>query len=62
VPTLHAAEDLATLTGEIQLGGNRALDDMTVVRERLDAEVDSPAEIEHLRTSCEERAAPRAED
>jgi hypothetical protein len=44
------------------LGGNRALDDMTVVRERLDAEVDSPAEIEHLRTSCEERAAPRAED
>jgi len=56
------AEALATLTREIQMGVNRALDDMTAVRERLDAEIDSPAEIEHLRTSCEGRAMPRAGD
>jgi hypothetical protein len=50
------AEALATLTGEIQMGVNRALDDVTTVRERLDAEINSKAEIEHLRTSCEARA------
>ncbi len=44
------------------MGVNRALDDMTAGRERLDAEVNSTAEIEHLRTSCEGRAASRAED
>ena len=53
---------LATLTEEIQRGVDRRLDDMTAFRERLDAEINSPAEIEHMKTSCEGRALSTVED
>ena len=56
------ADALATFTAEIQRAVNRYLDDMTAVRERLDAEINSPAEIERLRTSCKGRPASMAED
>jgi hypothetical protein len=52
---------MATLTAAIQAAVEHVLDDMTTVRERLDAEVDSPAELDRLKTSCDGRAAERAE-
>ena len=48
---------LALLTTGIQTAVNRVFDEMATERRRLDAAVDSPAELEQLRTGCEGRAA-----
>jgi len=51
---LHA---LALLTTGIQTAIDQVFDEMATERRRLDAAVDSPAELEHLKTGCEGRAA-----
>ena len=48
---------LALLTKGIQTAVDQVFDEMTTERRRLDAAVDSPAELEQLRTGCEGRAA-----
>ena len=53
---------LATLTADIQLSVNQIIDDVTAVRERHAAEVDSAAELEHLNTACRGRAAQLSAD
>jgi hypothetical protein len=51
---LHA---LALLTTGIQTAVDQVFNDMAIERRRLDAAVDSPAELEQLKTGCEGRAA-----
>jgi hypothetical protein len=48
---------LARLTTGIQTAVNRVFDDMATERRRLDAAVDSPAELERLKTGCKGRAS-----
>jgi len=48
---------LALLTKGIQTAVDQVFDEMTTERRRLDAAVDSPAELEQLKTGCEGRAA-----
>jgi len=48
---------LALLTTGIQTAVNRVFDEMATERRHLDAAVDSPAELEQLKTGCEGRAA-----
>jgi len=51
---LHA---LAVLTTGIQSAVDQVFDEMATERRRLDAAVDSPAELKQLKTGCEGRAA-----
>jgi hypothetical protein len=51
------ADALAVLTRAIQTDVNRVLDDMATERRRLDAAIDSDAELERLKTACDGRAA-----
>src|ERR1700730_8959495 len=44
---------LAILTAGIQTAVDRVFDDMVTERRRLDAAVDSAAELERLKTGCE---------
>jgi hypothetical protein len=48
---------LAMLTAGIQAAVDRVFDHMVSDRRRLDAAVDSPAELERLKTGCEGRAS-----
>jgi hypothetical protein len=48
---------LAILTAGIQTAVDRVFDDMVTERRRLDAAVDSAAELERLKTGCEGRAS-----
>ena len=51
------SDAIARLTAAIQSSVNEALDEMTAARQRLDAEVDGPAELDRLKTACGGRAA-----
>jgi hypothetical protein len=57
VAGVSRADALAALTQAIQTDVNRVLDDMATERRRLDAAVDSEAELERLNTACDGRAA-----
>jgi hypothetical protein len=50
------AEALDGLTAAIQTAVEHTLDDMAIERRSLDAAVDSPAELERLKTGCDGRA------
>jgi hypothetical protein len=57
VAGVSRADALAALTRAIQTDVNRVFDDMATERHRLDAAVDSEAELERLKTACDGRAA-----
>jgi hypothetical protein len=57
VAGVSRSDALAALTRAIQTDVNRVLDDMATERRRLDAAVDSEAELERLSTACDGRAA-----
>jgi hypothetical protein len=57
VAGVSRAAALAALTWAIQTDVNRVLDEMATERRRLDAAVDSDAELERLKTACDGRAA-----
>ena len=57
VAGVSRADALAALTRAIQTDVNRVLDEMATEHRRLDAAVDSEAELEWLKTACDGRAA-----
>jgi hypothetical protein len=57
VAGVSRADALAALTSAIQTDVNRVLDNMATERRRLDAAIDSEAELERLKTACDGRAA-----